>query len=136
MKYVKLDNKNKILGWYDSHINKDIPKSAMPIPDEKWQEALWNNANYYKAGIFVREDSKDETKNEFIRIKKINKKANEIILDRYPLWKQINITNSLDGYCKKDTEEMCLFINRIRKISNIAIDKKKHLNEIDWDEDF
>jgi len=47
MKIVHYDtDTQKVLGWYDKSINKNIPTPNMEVSDENWQKAIDANANY------------------------------------------------------------------------------------------
>ncbi len=57
MKYAHIEkNTNKVLGWYDKSINKNIPNPNIEVEDEVWQEALSINANCYEDGKFIVKD--------------------------------------------------------------------------------
>lgn len=66
------------------------------------------------------------------RISSINLKAGEIIEAKYPIYKQLNITNLLAPYTDQDKEQMKVFIDGIRKIANDSIDNKTALEDINW----
>ena len=56
MKYANINENNKILGWYDDLVHKNIPTPNIEVTDEVWQEALNINANYYENGKFIVKD--------------------------------------------------------------------------------
>lgn len=66
------------------------------------------------------------------RISLIKRKCGDIIESKYPLFKQLNITNLLDGYTQEDKTKMIDFINSIRAISNKAELEGTALENIDW----
>lgn len=66
------------------------------------------------------------------RVSSINTKAGEIIEAKYPIYKQLNITNLLTPYTEQDREEAKAFIDAIIKISNDSIDNGITLENIDW----
>ena len=46
MKYAHIEeNTNKLLGWYDDKIHKNIPSPNIEISEEVWQNAVDNNHN-------------------------------------------------------------------------------------------
>jgi len=45
MKLAHIDEKNKILGWYDTNIHSTIPSPTVEVSDEQWQSAIDNNHN-------------------------------------------------------------------------------------------
>lgn len=75
-------------------------------------------------------ESKEELEKQ--RVSLIKRKSGDIIESKYPLFKQLNITNLLDGYTEKDKIEMIDYINLIRKISNEAEANKTQLEDITW----
>lgn len=66
------------------------------------------------------------------RISFIKRKCGDIIESKYPLYKQLNITNLLDGYTQEDKTNMIDFINSIRAVSNKAELEETSLENIDW----
>ena len=66
------------------------------------------------------------------RISLIKRKCGDIIESKYPLYKQLNITNLLDGYTQEDRIKMIDFINSIRAISNKAELEGTALEDIIW----
>lgn len=66
------------------------------------------------------------------RILSIKAKARDLIESKYPFYKQLNITNLLDGYTERDKTEMIDYINLIRKISNEGETNKTQLEDITW----
>lgn len=67
------------------------------------------------------------------RISLIKRKSGDIIESKYPLYKQLNITNLLDGYTQEDKTKMIDFINSIRTISNKAELEGTTLEDINWE---
>ena len=78
----------------------------------------------------IAEISKEELEKQ--RISLIKRKSGDIIESQYPIYKQLNITNLLDGYTQKDKDEMIEFINKIRNISNKAEQEGTALEDINW----
>lgn len=70
--------------------------------------------------------------NEKQRVLSIKDEAGLIIELRYPIFKQLNITNLLDGYTSEDKTKMIVFINAIRAISNEAEINGTALEDIEW----
>ena len=66
------------------------------------------------------------------RISLIKRKCGDIIESKYPLYKQLNITNLLDGYTQEDKTKMINFINSIRAISNKAELEGTAIDDIEW----
>ena len=70
MKYAHLEkNTNKLLGWYDSQIHKEIPTPNIEVEDNVWQGAITINANCYENGKFIVKDFRTD---EEIRKEEIN----------------------------------------------------------------
>ncbi len=142
MKYANLEkNTNKILGWYDKTINKDIPTPNIEVSDEVWQDALNINANYYENGKFIHKDFRTDEELEQIRINAINQKTNEVIEAKYPLYKQLNIRGKLlkdettgTYYNDTDIEIMDMFIDTARGIAKTAKANGTQPEDIDWAE--
>lgn len=87
----------------------------------------------YIPGVgFVFEDFKTDEEIEQQRILSIKAEAGRIIESKYSIFKQLNITNSLDGYTPEDKIEMIAFINAIRAISNKAELEGVALENINW----
>lgn len=131
MKYANLEkNTNKILGWYDKTINKDIPTPNIEVSDEVWQDALNINANYYENGKFIHKDFRTDEELEQIRINEINNKARAIIYSKYPQEKQSSA--QLGIYGDEYLSDMKVFIKQVIDISNKAIDDVIPADEVDW----
>ena len=45
MKYAHIDEKNKLLGWYDSEIHEIIPTPNIKVTEEQWKNSINNNHN-------------------------------------------------------------------------------------------
>lgn len=69
--------------------------------------------------------STDELKQ--MNINNIKEKANELIILKYPLYKQLNNIRT-----KENLEEMSIYIDNIRKISNLAEINNIKCEDIDW----
>lgn len=116
-------------GYYD--ISK-IPTPNIEVTEEVWQEAINTNANCYENGKFIVKDFRTNQEIETQRIASIKVKASEVINSKYPLYKQLNITNLLDGYTNDDKTKMIDFINSIRAVSIKAELEGTELDSIDW----
>ena len=55
MKYAHLDGE-KLLGWYDSDINDNIPTPNIEVPEAVWHDAVSKGANAYVNGQFTIKD--------------------------------------------------------------------------------
>ena len=61
MKYAHIEeNTNRLMGWYDDKIHKDIPTPNIEVSEEVWQEAININANCYEDGVFIVKDFRTE----------------------------------------------------------------------------
>lgn len=130
MKYALLEQTtNKLLGWYADDIHSSIPINCIEVEDEIWQEALKINANCYENGKFIFKDFRTVKEIEEQRITLIKSKANEIIEEKYPLFKQLNIIR-VGG---DELKIMTNFIDGIRKISNDAETNKTPVEQINWE---
>ena len=56
MKYMVINEFNKIIGRYDSEIHKKIPEEAVEVTDEQWNYSININANCFMNGEFSRKD--------------------------------------------------------------------------------
>lgn len=57
MKYAHIEEKtNKILGWYDTTIHKNIPTPNVEVSEEEWKIAISINANIYTENGFIFKD--------------------------------------------------------------------------------
>lgn len=74
----------------------------------------------------------NKEKMEELRVSLIKQKAGEFIEAKYPLYKQINITNLLSPYTQDDKNKMIAYIDGIRRVSNEAEAKGTALEDIDW----
>jgi len=45
MKYAYVDENNKLLGFFDDEIHREIPEPKIQITEEQWRNALANNHN-------------------------------------------------------------------------------------------
>lgn len=71
MKYAHLKG-NKLLGWYDPDIHKEIPEPNVEVEEEVWQQALGDNANAYEGGEFLVKDfltREERRKRDLIELK-------------------------------------------------------------------
>ena len=75
----------------------------------------------------------DEIKANEFRIQQIESKCNQAIVDVYPIYKQINITNLLTPYTEEDRETMKSFIDNKRAICHKAIDDGTNPEDIIWE---
>lgn len=59
MKYAHYEEKtNRLLGWYDKDVHRNIPKPHVVVKNQVWKEALLTNANHVdpKTETFSRAD--------------------------------------------------------------------------------
>ena len=45
MKIAHINTENKLLGWYDSSIHKNIPTPNIQVTKEQWKDSITNNCN-------------------------------------------------------------------------------------------
>ena len=134
MKYAHIENKtNKLLGWYDKEVHTKIPTPNIEVSDEVWQEAININANCYENGKFIVKDFRTDEQKEQSRVQQIESKCNQSIIDVYPIYKQINITNLLTPYTEDDREDMKSFIDSKRTICHKAITDGTKVEDINWE---
>lgn len=132
MKYAHLEeNTNKLLGWYDSQIHKEIPTPNIEVTDKVWQGAITINANCYENGKFIVKDFRTEEEIEKQRISSIKAKAQSLILEKYPLEKQSSANLGLYG--QEYLDNMKIYILSIITISNEAEVKGTKLEDINWE---
>ena len=121
MKYVHLEkDTNKLLGWYDSQIHKEIPTPNIEVSDEDWQEAININANCYENGKFIVKDFRTDEELEESRVQSINSYTQLFITTKYPLEKQSSA--NLGIYGDEYKTEMISFISNCITLSNEAIE--------------
>ena len=84
MKYVHLNNENKILGFYDKKIHKIIPEPNIEITNEVWQDCIANQYNYYNGETkkFERKDFRTEKEKQEDQIRKDKYEGKEYTLNR------------------------------------------------------
>ena len=128
MKYAHIIE-TKLHGWYDDSIHSEIPTPNIEVTDEVWQEALRINANCYENGEFIVKDFRTDEEIEAQRIASIKVKANELIEEKYPLYKQNNI---LMSGITADIANMNQYITNIRNTSNEAETNGTALKDINW----
>lgn len=118
MKYAHLDENNKLLAWYsdDIHSTESIPTGSIAVQEDVWLEAISINANYFDGYNFIDKDFRTEDELNNDRIRFIKFRANEIITDRYPLFKQLNAQMGLYG--SEYLDKMTSFISDIIRQSN------------------
>jgi hypothetical protein len=135
MYFANIDDNGFILGWYNTALHEDIPEGSVEVTEDVWLEAIDNNFNFYNKSTGLFEYRETATAEELAerRIKSIKDIANQKILEKYPLWKQINISNLLDGYTEADKTEMFDFINNIRAVSDAAEASDINIDEIIWE---
>lgn len=83
------------------------------------------------AFVPISQEELDKQKEEN-RILCINSKASEIILSKYPLYKQNNITLLLTPYTEIDLEEMKMFIDTVRNIAKQAKENGTAYEDVNW----
>lgn len=133
MKYAHLEQgTNKLLGWYDDSIHSDIPVDSMEVSDKAWQDAIDIGATYYDGTRFINKDCRTPGEVEAHRVAILKDRASIIINDRYPLHKQLNITNQLDGYTAEDKLDMITFISSVRAKSRYYIAQGSNIEDTDW----
>lgn len=121
MKYAHLEeNTNKLLGWYDSQLHKEIPTPNIEVEDKVWQEAININANCYEKGKFIVKDFRTDEEIEKARVQNINSYTQSFITTKYPLEKQSSA--NLGIYGEEYKTEMISFISNCITLSNEAIE--------------
>lgn len=126
----------KILGFIIDETKKQ--GTLQEVTKEVFEREM-NSTNNNKIVIdvenitFSKVDFTTDKEKEEQRISLINSKAGELIEAKYPIYKQLNITNLLIPYTDQDREEMRVFIDAIRKIANYSIDNGTALENIDWE---
>ena len=104
---------------------------AMNIPKADGNREYELIKQWLEDGNIPEPEFTDEELNQQ-RISLIKRKCGDIIESKYPLYKQLNIINLLDGYTQEDKTKMIDFINSIRAISNKAELERTALEDIDW----
>lgn len=121
MKHYKTNNGIMAIGE-----KGDIDGDQTHLVQEDWVEITKEEM------LAITNPPKTEEELEAIRIGTINQKAGEIIESKYPIYKQLNITNLLAPYTIEDRDEMKAFIDDIRTLANNAVESKTALEDIDW----
>lgn len=127
MKYAHVID-SVLVGWYDKNIHDYIPTPSIEITDDEWSKAIKINANYYDGTSFINKDLRNSLELELDRINNIKDKAKELIISKYPDYKQLNIIRLGGG----DLTNMSIYIDKIRKISNDAKISGIELSDINW----
>lgn len=121
--------KDSIVMGIQSTENDELPIYTENDIDTVIEDSSYtfNIGDTYSLEKFVNANMTEEEK-ILQNIFKIKQKANEIILDKYPLYKQINNIR-----LNTDIEIMGNFIDKIRMISNIAEQNNTPLIDIIWE---
>ena len=126
---IKYDKSGVIIDAYNADI--EIDGNYIIVDFSVWSEY----SKYNKDDLQIKNNRivilNDADKK--LNIIKIKIKAGDIVESKYPLYKQLNITNLLDGYTQEDKTKMIDFINSIRAISNKAELEGTALEDIDWE---
>lgn len=104
MKYTSYNENNELTGFYSKDIHGDnIPENSIEITDELWQEILNNGNENYRVDLNtntvipyikpIKEQISIKYNNLLLSIKS---KAKLLILNQYPEWKQLNLTNDTE----------------------------------------
>lgn len=135
MKYAHIID-NKLQGWYDTEIHTEIPTPNIEVTDEVWQEAINISANFYDEATktFIVKDFRTNEEVEQDRINAINSKVNQIIENKYPLYKQNNIIRIARPYTQQDLTDMSLWIDSKRDICHNAVEQGLQPYEVVWGE--
>lgn len=107
-----------------------IEKFETALTEE--QEALIKEVELNRVPLSQEEIKTIEIENEKQRVLLIKQEAGRIIESKYSIYKQLNITNLLEGYTTEDKTKMIDFINKIRAISNKAELEGTALENINW----
>lgn len=107
MKYVNYDSgTGKILGWYDSIVNKGkIPNSAIEVDDSTWQDAINNSYNCYDAAS-AKFSTVDFSTDEEIALK-LAKDAQSDMVEELS-WADVQLNYVLDGDSRATLTELSL----------------------------
>ena len=116
--YIK-DTKQELRVDYLGKI-KDEHTLLVPKQFDEWD---------YTQNKWVENIEKKETQ----RIQEIEAKCNQSIVEIYPIYKQINITNLLTPYTEEDRETMKAFIDSKRAICHKAIADGTKAEDINWE---
>ena len=84
------------------------------------------------AEAVVKQETDFNRRLETTRVESINAKAAELILAKYPLYKQNNITFLLSPYTELDLEEMKIYLETVRGIAKQAKESGTPADEVDW----
>lgn len=129
MKIAHINENNQLLGWYDNKIHTTIPIPNIEVSDEVWQNAIDNNHNKVNNdGTTELFDFRTSEEIEAQRVSSIKSKAGQLIGEKYPTYKQLNIVR-VDGV---ELETMSNYIDKIRSISNEAEKNGTKLEDINW----
>lgn len=130
---ITYSNEFPFIGIKDENNHRTLlsPNDECSIEDEEVQNIIKTTftTKVKKAYKKYTDSLKPSVEQEEIdRKQSIKNKANAIILEQYPYWKQLNIIR-LGG---KDLEEMNLFIMTVQTISNQAEEDGLWSNQVDW----
>ena len=122
MKKAHIDEKNKLLGWYDTEIHTTIPEPNIIVSDEQWQISINNNHNKVNNDgstenfDFRNEDEKFSDEMEFLRFKR-----NKLLADTDYLALSDNTMSA----------EMTTYRQALRDITN-GITTVEQANNVNW----
>lgn len=125
---IKYDENGSIVDAY--HTDIKIDGTYIIVDSDIWEKY----SKYNKDDLQIKDNQIMILNNadKKLNIIKIKIKAGDIVESKYPLYKQLNITNLLDGYTQEDKTKMTDFIDSIRAISNKAELEGTALEDIDW----
>ena len=130
---ITYSNEFPFIGIMDENNHRTClsPTDTCNIEDDELQELIKDTftdeiKTKYQEFLDSQKPSKEQEEKD--RINSINAKANAIILEKYPYWKQLNISRQ-GG---ETLEEMDKFISSIQAISNQACKDGLWSNQVDW----
>ena len=117
-------------GFYDI---SNIPTPNIEVTEEQWQEAINISANFYDEATktFIVKDFKTAEEIEAQRVLSIKRKAQSLIVEKYPLEKQSSAQLGLYGDVY--LTELKAYIFNIVRISNEAEANGTALEDIKWE---
>ena len=127
--YINYTQDGKILGF---------TKGATDLNIEVSNPVWFKNQGMNKIIIdgenisFDKVDWRTPEEIEIERINNINARASNIIISKYPLYKQNNITLLLTPYTEIDLEEMKMYIETVRGIVKDAKNNNTPFEDINW----
>ena len=127
--YIDINENRKIVGRYLNSIHgENIPSTVQEVSQEVFYASMQENHNYLSEDLtsyYEEIDERTEEEKKQSKIQEINQKAYNEIVEKYPLWKQANITRMKDynEVTLAEYNAMITFIDEVRAWADYEVIK-------------